>query len=178
MVDPAVGHLLGFFLAAIFAWSGAMKLADLARFEDAIAQYRLLPRRLAKPLALAVPVCESAGAAGLLFPATQGRAVLGLMGLLCVFSGAIAINLIRGRTEVDCGCFGPALRQQLSPWLLARNAVLIAIVAVEAFPVGARPLVWADAVTSGLGAGVLVLLYFSANHVIATAPQTRALGAF
>lgn len=177
VIDPAVGDLLAFALAAIFAWSGAMKFADVEQFAGAVANYRLIPRALEKVLARALPVCEAAGAAGLLFPSTRGLAAAGLALLLCVFSGAIAINLLRGRTTIDCGCFGPALRQALSPWLLLRNALLVILAALVWAPAAVRPLAWLDFVTIAPGAAALVTLYASANYALANAPRTRALEA-
>ena len=47
--------------------------------------------------------------------------------LLGLFSVAIGINLARGRSHIDCGCFQSALRQQLSISLLVRNGFLIAL---------------------------------------------------
>jgi hypothetical protein len=176
-LDPAVGLLLAIALAVIFAWSAATKLSDVEMFEGAVANYRLVPRGMEKPLAWAVPLCECACAAGALFPLTRALAAVGVMLLLCVFTGAIAINLIRGRTNIDCGCFGPVLRQDLSAWLLVRNAALIALAALVATPPGTRPIEWVDSVTIGMGAATLVLLYASANYALGNAPRTRALEA-
>lgn len=47
--------------------------------------------------------------------------------LLGTYSIAIAINLLRGRNEVSCGCGGFAGNHQLSWWLVVRNITLIAI---------------------------------------------------
>jgi len=176
-IDPAVSVLLATALAAIFAWSGAIKLSDVEMFEGAVANYRLIPRCAEKQFAWAVPLCECACAAGLLLPSTRPLAAVGLSLLLCLFTGAIAINLIRGRTNIDCGCFGPALRQDLSAWLLARNAVLIVLAALVAMPPGARPIEWVDYVTIGFGAATLVTFYASANYALGNAPRTHALEA-
>ena len=70
-IDPAISALCAVALAAIFVWSGAMKLADVEMFEGAVANYRLLPRRMEKTFARAVPLCECACAAGLLFASTR-----------------------------------------------------------------------------------------------------------
>lgn len=176
-IDPAVGALLAVALAAIFAWSAAMKFADLDVFEGATANYRLLPRRVVRTVSRAVPLCECSGAAALLLPSTRAIGVVCLMLLLGVFTAAIAINLMRGRTNIDCGCFGPAVRQSLSAWLLGRNALLFVLAALATAPRSTRPLAWIDGVTIGLGATALVLLYASANYALGNAPRTRALEA-
>ncbi len=174
-IDPAVGALVAVALAAIFAWSAAMKFADLEQFEGATANYRLLPRGLERTVSRAVPLGECSGAAALLLPSTRTIGVVCLMLLLGVFTAAIAINLLRGRTNIDCGCFGPAMRQNLSGWLLGRNALLFVLAALAAAPSSTRPLAWIDGVTIALGATALVILYASANYVLGNAPSTRAL---
>jgi hypothetical protein len=174
-LDPALADLLALALGAIFAASGAMKLGDLELFESAVANYRLLPRLVEKPFAWTLPVVECAFAAGMLFVATRTAAASMLILLLAAFTGAIAINLARGRRDIDCGCFGPALRQELSGWLLLRNLVLMALAAIVAMPVSARPILWIDAVTIGMGAMTLIILYASANVALGNAPRTRAL---
>jgi uncharacterized membrane protein YphA (DoxX/SURF4 family) len=176
-IDPAIANLASVALATIFAASGAMKLADLDLFESAIANYRLAPRMLEKPIAIVLPVLECSCAAAVLIPFTRGAAALGMLVLLATFTGAIAINLARGRTNIDCGCFGPALRQELSAWMLARNSVLAALALAAIVPAAARGVLWLDWVTIALGAAAVVVLYFSANFAMANAPMTRALEA-
>ncbi|HUY25968.1 MAG TPA: MauE/DoxX family redox-associated membrane protein [Candidatus Binataceae bacterium] len=177
MLDPAIQHLIAIALAAIFAGSAAMKLYDLEAFEGAVANYRLLPRWSEKPAAWAIPIFESLCAAGILLPATRPVAARALVVLLGVLSGAVAINLGRGRRDIDCGCFGPMLRQKLGASLLARNlALIIAALLLELAPV-ARGLAPIDYVTIAFGAATLIVLYASANYAIANAPRTRALQA-
>lgn len=175
VLDPAIQYLLAIALAAIFAGSAAAKFVDLDLFEGAVANYRLVPGWLEKPVAWTVPLCELASAAGLLFAATRAAAAAILVILLCVFSGAIAVNLMRGRRDIDCGCFGPALRQELGGSLIARNLVLIAAVVLLELPAAPRALEPVDFVTIACGATAVVMLYLSANYVIANAPRTRAL---
>ena len=106
---------------------------------------------------------------------TRAIAASTLLALLTIFSGAIAINLARGRTNIDCGCFGPALRQELSGWLLLRNLFLMILAAVVILPASDRAIESLDVVTIVLGAMTLVILYASANFAIGNAPKTRAL---
>jgi Methylamine utilisation protein MauE len=174
-IDPAIGGLLAIALAAIFGVSSALKLRDVELFAASVANYRLLPGWFERPFAYSLPIVEGIAAAGLLFSATRTVAASALTVLLCIFTGAIAINLMRGRTNIDCGCFGPALRQELSGWLLLRNLFLMALAATAAMPAGTRPIQWLDAVTIGLGAAILAVLYMSANYAIGNLPATRAL---
>jgi hypothetical protein len=95
--------------------------------------------------------------------------------LLVLFTGAIGINLMRGRTDIDCGCFGPALRQQLSGWLLLRNLFLMILATTLLLPENGRQIEPLDLATIVLGAATMVILYASANVAIGNAPRTRAL---
>lgn len=174
-MDPAIRGLGEVSLALIFGASGAMKLADLDIFEGSLANYQLTPRWMEKPLALLLPILETASAVGLLIGSTRTMAAFTLLMLLTIFTGAIAINLVRGRTNIDCGCFGPALRQELSAWLLVRNLFLMMIAGLVVVPQSGRALESLDAVTIGLGAMTLVTLYASANVALSNAPGTRAL---
>jgi hypothetical protein len=176
-IDPVLGWMAAAAAAAIFAASGALKFYDLETFRGAVINYRLIPEWLATPFAWTAPLIESAAALGLLLSPIRASAAAVLIVVLGVFTGAIAINLARGRTDIDCGCFGPALRQRLSWWLLLRNGALFALLAFALLPVGARPLDFLDLVTVAMAAATVVVLYTAANYLIANAPGLRALGA-
>lgn len=174
-IDPAIGGLCALSLALIFGASGVMKLRDIEIFEGSLANYQLAPTSLEKPLAYALPMFECIAAAGLLMTSTRVAAASMVFVLLFVFTGAIAINLVRGRSNIDCGCFGPALRQELSGWLLLRNLFLMILAMMVIFPTGERAIESIDVVTIVLGALTLVTLYASANFAIGNAPKVRAL---
>jgi uncharacterized membrane protein len=174
-IDPAIRDLLGASLALIFGASGVMKFRDLEMFEGAMANYQLLPRSLEKPFAYFIPLLEFACAAGLMFSKTRAASATGLLILLLLFTGAIGINLMRGRVNIDCGCFGPLLRQELSGWLLLRNVFLMILAAAMLLPENGRVIERLDFATIVLGAATMVILYASANFAIGNAPKTRAL---
>lgn len=174
-IDPAIRDLCALSLVLIFAASGAMKLRDVELFESSLANYQLPPRWMEKPLAYLLPILECAAAAGLLISSTRALAASVLLALLMIFTGAIAINLARGRRSIDCGCFGPALRQELSGWLLLRNLSLVIVAAVVIAPQRGRTLESLDVMTVVMGAMTLVTLYASANFAISNAPKIRAL---
>jgi uncharacterized membrane protein len=176
-LDPAIRDLCAFALALIFGASGAMKMRDLEMFQSSLANYRLAPSWMEKPLAYIFPILECAGAMGLLIASTRTTAASMLLALLATFTGAIAINLARGRRNIDCGCFGPMLRQELSGWLLLRNLFLMLVAAAVMLPGNSRALESLDIATILLGATTLVILYASANVAIANLPKLRALEA-
>lgn len=111
-------------LAAMFFAAGLSKLRALETFEGVVHNYRLLPEPLVRPVAYFLPPMEVAVAIALLVPASRDYGAWATVGLLAIFTVAVAVNLWRGRREIDCGCFSSDLKQRLSWWLVLRNFVL------------------------------------------------------
>jgi len=106
--------------------AGLAKLrAGPIEFTHAILGYRLVPTGFAAAIARSVPICEVALGAALLIGAFVPAATIAASALIIVFSGAIAIALVR-RQRNACGC-GIGANQQVSWSLLIRNAVLVAL---------------------------------------------------
>lgn len=114
-------------LVVVFAIAGVSKLRALDTFVGVVHNFRLLPEALVRPVAYALPFLEVAVAVGLLLPITRDFAAWGTAVLLAIFTLAVAINLIRGRREIDCGCFSSELAQNISGWLVLRNMVLASL---------------------------------------------------
>lgn len=174
-LDPALGWAACAALALVFAQAAWHKLRDLRAFSAALAAYDLMPAALAPLAATQLVVAEIALLGTLLLPPVRAIASLVALALLALYSAAIAANLARGRREIDCGCTGPALRQPLSGWLLARNAVLASLAVCGALPVSARALGAADALPVVGGALAFFALYGAANQLAANAPASRAI---
>ncbi len=172
-LDPVMTWIASIALAIVFGASAAMKLADLGEFRGAVENYRVLPNWLAAPAAAAIPMLEAAGAAAMLITALRPFAVVTLAAMLALFTGAVVVNLMRGRRDIDCGCFGTALRQRLSGALVARNAALALIIWIAAMPDSARPMGALDVLTIGGAAASIVVLYAAANLLLANAPMLR-----
>lgn len=156
-----------YFLAIIFLASAWAKIADMRSFEAAVADYGLLPAYLVKVFACVLPLAEAAGAIGLAIGHARFGALVLLLLLAC-FTGAIATNLIRGRRDIDCGCFGPTLRQKLSGWLLVRNGGLVAAAFFALLPTNPRTPTGFDYLTASFAVLALVLVYAAANFLIAS----------
>ena len=177
-MDPALTWTLTLVLAALWAAAAAIKLANIGQFAAAVENYRILPEAIVTPAAWTIPMLEAAAALGLLLPQSRAIACWLTAALLAVFTMAIAINLARGRRQIDCGCFGPALRQPLSGWLIARNAILLIAAIAVAAPPAVRRLGMIDWVTAAFGGATLILLYASMNYLLANAPRTHELERF
>lgn len=177
VVDPAVSLVLRGALVWVFAVAALHKLRDPTGYGAIVRGYRLVPDGGATVWALALGAAEAATVAALLVPGVVGYGAASAALLLAVYSTAIAVNLVRGRRDVDCGCAGPGRRQTLSGWLLVRNGGLLAAAVACAWPVGARPVHWLDAVTAAGGVCVLVLL-FTAVAGLGTPRAPARSGAF
>ena len=176
-LDPAASWTISIALALVFGASSAIKFAAFDEFRAAVANYRIVPEIFETPAALLVPVAEMTGAVAIVIPGTHHAGAAILVLLLAVFTTAIVINLMRGRLHVDCGCFGPALRQPLSWWLPARNVILMALAASAAVSSTERAMTPLDGATIVFGAATIVVLYLAANYLLANLPRIRALEA-
>lgn len=171
-LDPALGLALRGGLALLLGSAAWHKLRDLGAFRAALAGYRLLPEPLIGVAAVLLVAAELATAGALLVSSSGGFAAAALLAL---YSLAIAVNLARGRREIDCGCFGPAARQPLSTALVVRNAALVALALACALPAAPRALVWIDALTVAAAIGFGALVHGSVNALLANTPRLRAL---
>src|SRR5690348_9548505 len=156
-LDPAIalaGRVLG---ALVFATAVAGKVRHRHELAGVVANYRLLPERLAAGAGWLIVGLEALAVLSFVSGVQLAAGAALAIALLCAFALAIGINLARGRREIDCGCFQSGLRQRLSPALLARNAIL-AILLIPLLAGGssdATTLQWLDGLGAGLAAYAL-----------------------
>jgi hypothetical protein len=170
--DPALHWALRVSLAAMLASAAVHKLRDVTSFAATIRNYRLLPDAAATVAAVVLPTAELATAGALLARFSPHGAVAALA-LLALYSAAIAVNLGRGRRDIDCGCLGPGHRQPLSEWLLVRNGAAALAAAVLLAPVGARPWSWLDLASGSSCVVCFAALWSAANRLLETWPRVR-----
>jgi len=111
-------------LAALFATAAVHKLFTLAEWPGVVRNYQLVPATLADAAAGTVLAAEVLVAGALLWTPTRVAGACAAALLLVTYAAAIGINLRRGRTSIDCGCFGLRLRQGISAWMVRRNLLL------------------------------------------------------
>jgi hypothetical protein len=100
------------------------KLTARIEFQATLSEYRILPAGWSTAAAIVLLVSEAVALAAIITPAYRQDGAVLAGGLFGLYSVAIAINLLRGRDRIDCGCGGAG--QQLSWFLVARNLLLIA----------------------------------------------------
>src|SRR5215212_5915970 len=138
MFDPAVSHLLALCGALLFGAAAFAKVRSFAMFCANLGEYRILPARVTAVAAVAISCLEFAVAVGLLWSGTRSlAAALGAV-LLIAYAAAIAVNLIRGRRDLDCGCgYEPTA---IAGWMVIRNVVLAALFTLLQMPLSSREL--------------------------------------
>ena len=94
--------LVGF----IFIYAALEKISNPADFAGAIDNYRLLPVSLINLPAIVLPWLELFAGIFLILGFYLRGSSLILFGLLCLFTAAISISLIRG-IDISCGCKTP-----------------------------------------------------------------------
>jgi len=116
----ASGLLL--FAAGLFATAALHKLRTFIEFTGFVSGYRLLPEALIRPASGIVVAAEIAAIPGALhlIPALSQLPTLLLLG----YAAAMGVNLLRGRSDIDCGCGGTPM--PISWMAVARNLMLAA----------------------------------------------------
>jgi uncharacterized membrane protein YphA (DoxX/SURF4 family) len=174
MVDPAVAALILLCIALLFSSAAIHKARDLQRFSEIFTAYGLIPLPPRWPLAPAVPLLEALVAIGLLLKAARPVAVYVGIALLLAYAVAIAVNLSRGRRDLACGCGGPDERRPIAPWMVWRNILLAALLAVTMLPWSMRSLALTDLVTIGGGTAACALVYLSVDRLLGRVGQWAA----
>jgi hypothetical protein len=160
-------------IAVILAQSAWHALSDPARHAAAVAGYRLLPYRAVPTTAWAFPLLSMSAALLLPWNETAHAGLMLAISLITAFTGAIAINLQRGRINIDCGC-GGADGQRLSRGLVIRNLVLLAMLTTSLLaptPHTTDPLTLAVALAGGAS---IAALYFATTQLLANHAAMRA----
>ena len=112
-------------LGIVLLGAAGTKLPRLRSFRAIVGEFHLLPSGLVTPAALLVPSAEAVlGVSFILIK--PGRPTLACAAAMFgVFLAAVAINLLRGRRDISCGCFGG--HHTIDWWLVARNAAFISL---------------------------------------------------
>ena len=174
-LDPTLPHIAAALLAIVFLGGAWQKLRDLAALAGAVEQYRLLPDAWAAGAARTLLAAEFAAGLLLLPLPTRGAGALLAALLLAAVTLAVAINLLRGRRAIDCGCGGAEGGQHLSWGLVLRNALLGLAAVLAAAAETPRELVWLDGLTVVAGTLAFYGLYAAANQLLANRPRLLQL---
>lgn len=154
----------------VFVLAATNKAQHWRIFSAVLANYRLLPRTLVAPVAILLPPVELMLGLLLLSALLAPFAELAAIALLALFAAAMAINIRRGRTEIDCGCGQSILKQTLNRTLVWRNAGLMALLLPSLAELGPATI---SMLLTGVAAGLALFLLYLALNVFAALPGTR-----
>lgn len=172
MIDPVLQLAAALTLALVFGVGAAGKMTAWSELEGVVRNFRIAPAPLVPLVSWTLPPAELLLALGVLVPATRAASAAAMAVLLVLFAGAIAVNVMRGRIDIDCGCFRSALRQNLSWWLVLRNGLLV-VLALACLPEAAgRALGWADNFVVVMASLTLFIAYLSVGYVTLRRPPT------
>lgn len=120
-------------IALVLLAAAITKLRRYERFVDIIRGYQLVSTRVARWVARLLPATE--GALGILLLTGRAGAFGGAAAalLFLAFCGAMTVNLVRGRSNVACGCFGPRGASTLT-WRHVMLNVALATCAIVTIP--------------------------------------------
>ena len=176
-MDPALSLTAAVAVAGILIASAVPKLQAMAYFEGIVVDYQILPEAPARWFARTLPWLELLVALALIPPLSRSLAAGVAAVLVCAFAVGVAVNLLRGRNRMDCGCSAlsqPAAGETLSWPLLGRNVFLLVLLAMSAGVDSGRALralQWVDAMSVIFGSAALLGLYLAADQLLANLPR-------
>lgn len=164
-ISPVLHWSVGLSLGLLWFSAAWSKLRDRGGLQQTLVAYQLLPPSLAPTLSRLLPCLEMLIGLGLLLPASRSIAALATTALLLVYGLAMAVNLRRGRFELECGC-NPGTDQLISWSLVLRNVVLGATSLMLLLPFARRPLQLSDLIAVPIITALLCAAYLTATSIL------------
>lgn len=168
MIDPLVPRILAVGFGLLWIGAAWHKFEARESFQGVLADYQLLPARSSGVLSRLLPMIEAALSAAWLFALWPVATVSATAMVLAAYATAIAINLMRGRTHIACGCsFSVGSGEQPLSWtLVLRNLLLIVLALVTLLPQTQRLLSVPDYVVLVLALLVAMLLHTAVTQLL------------
>ncbi len=127
LVSATTSAIIGFVLLL----AGIPKLNDHDGVLRSLRGYKVLPVRLEVPLARILPVAETVVGILLVLGVAHRLAALVAAVMFASFFTGLTINLLRGRRDLDCGCFAFGVGEiPHIGWFHAVRAGTLAVIAV------------------------------------------------
>ncbi len=169
---PEIEMAVRTLVALVFLSAAVGKLRHLAVFGAVLANYRLLPEAFVAPVAHVLPPLEAVVGLALLLGLGAPWSEAAAAGLLSLFAAAMAVNIMRGRRDIDCGCFQSVLKQTLSWTLVGRNLVMVLLLGLAVMSRGGPRELW-PTVDGLLVGGVSFVILQSLNILWSIVPGWR-----
>ncbi|WP_342805105.1 MauE/DoxX family redox-associated membrane protein [Alteromonas sp. M12] len=142
-------------------------------YKQLFADYGVTKPKLASALSYVLGALELIIAVALIFEATRTNASIIAALLLSIYLTGMAIQLIQGKRDINCGCSGPNSHIKVSWPLILRNAVLVPLVLICTLPTaGFASSLWFAVLMTG---AFLILTYSCVENLIANAQKISIL---
>lgn len=166
--DPIVPVFASLFLALVLAAAAIPKIRNSDEFLGVVTNYRLLPSFMVAPFAKLLPWVELGSAIALLVPPAREVAAWVAAGLFMMFALALAINVGRGRTHIDCGCVRrPTSVSRIGMFHVMRALALAAVSLYTANVAINLSAVTIESVLMGAAAAAMfAMIYLSADLIV------------
>lgn len=174
MNDLIVPVFASLFIALVMASAALPKIRNADEFQGVVANYKLLPGFMVMPFARLLPWLELAAAIALLVPYARELGALAAAGLFMMFAIALAINVGRGRTHIDCGCVRrPTTASRIGMFHVMRALALAALSLFAAnIPLNMSVMTFESVLMGLAAAGMFVMLYLATDLMVGL-PETR-----
>jgi uncharacterized membrane protein YphA (DoxX/SURF4 family) len=157
-LDPVYSLTIAILIAFVFAAAGIHKAMNFSHHAGVVADYRVVPAWVVPLLAPLIIILEFAVVLLVLVPETRSAGVILTAGLLFIYIFSIALNLVRGRTSIDCGCSWGSQGNQISAWMVVRNLIMVAVALLLLLPSANRSLQLTDWVLAALAGTALIAI--------------------
>ena len=177
MIDPLIIKTLSIALGCLLLGAAWHKLIALQAFAAVVADYRLAPSFLSASVAHILPPLEMALGLAWILGMAMPLVAPATAAMLGIYTLAIAINLLRGRVHISCGCglgTGAHDDQQLSWVLVLRNLLLIAVSLLPMIESSGRVLGMIDGIMIAAALLASSLLYLGASQLLANDASIRS----
>lgn len=174
-LDPIYSLTIAVLIAFVFALAAIHKALDYARHAGVVADYRVVPAWSVPVLAPLLIVLEFAVVVLVLLPGTRSAGLILTTGLLLIYFFSIGLNLVRGRTSIDCGCGWGSQGHPISGWLIFRNLTMIGIAVAALLPSTNRPLQLVDWILAAFAGTALIAIYSIGDLLMANGSKLRKI---
>ncbi len=160
-------------LIVLFVFSLVHKLRNMSVFIQNVRDYRLLAESLTVLASAAILIVELF----IIFTLVI-KPMLGFYLAMCVlilYALAMGVNLMRGRTSIDCGCGRAGQGQTISYSLVIRNIVLSVLAFLSAQSDLVAQLTQEQLPVTLAALVVCILLYNAINELLLNAPKLKKL---
>ncbi|MEM6583332.1 MAG: MauE/DoxX family redox-associated membrane protein [Pseudomonadota bacterium] len=159
---------ISWFFLWLFSMSAYHKFSAPVYYEQLTSRYMpSLPSGKGPVMALAL--FESAIAVALILPESRAAATLVAAVLLACYALLMTLEMLRGRSGLQCGCAGPDSELGLSWALVARNMVCVAAALLALTANFSQSIGWLGYLLAGFVALFIALVYLTVEQIISNA---------